>query len=252
MESTRAHTETCLNARASSLPSKKILNPDEGHPYYFLGGALALLAALYPILSFGQTGLIIWSLTFWVVLVAAIYVTGRRRNVRRLARTLGGLALVAGVIGLILGDANDIVTVIVDVLTLVFLLFATGAVLYEVFLTYEVDVDHLIGAAASYVLLGLTFTYAFMTLQLLSDASLLASQTGAAVVPDSGPGLAEFLYFSFVTLTTLGFGDIIPVTPSSRVLTTTEAIVGQLFLAILIARLMGLHIAHASGRFSKK
>ena len=59
---------------------RKILNPDEGHPYYFLGAVLALLAAMYPILGIGQWGLVTWTLSFWVVLVAAIHATGRRRH----------------------------------------------------------------------------------------------------------------------------------------------------------------------------
>ena len=51
------------------------------------------------------------------------------------------------------------------------------------------------------------------------------------------------LYLSFVTLTTLGYGDITPVSQTARMLTTLEAIVGQLFIAIFIARLIGLYIA---------
>lgn len=56
------------------------------------------------------------------------------------------------------------------------------------------------------------------------------------------------LYFSYVTLTTLGYGDIVPVTAASRMLCTIEAITGQLYLAVLVARLVGLHIAHESRR----
>ena len=55
--------------------------------------------------------------------------------------------------------------------------------------------------------------------------------------------LSEVSYYSFVTLTTLGFGDITPVTEFARRLTTAEAVIGQLFLAIFIARLVGLHLA---------
>ena len=51
------------------------------------------------------------------------------------------------------------------------------------------------------------------------------------------------LYFSFVTLTTLGFGDITPVSPLAQTLTWLEAVAGQLYLAILLARLVSLHVA---------
>ena len=52
----------------------------------------------------------------------------------------------------------------------------------------------------------------------------------------------RFLYFSFVTLTTLGYGDITPVHPLARSMATIEALTGQLYIAVLVARLIGLHI----------
>ena len=61
---------------------------------------------------------------------------------------------------------------------------------------------------------------------------------------------AEMVYYSFVTLTTLGYGDIVPVSPSARALATLEALTGQLYLTVLVARLVGLHITHASRRRS--
>jgi hypothetical protein len=52
-------------------------------------------------------------------------------------------------------------------------------------------------------------------------------------------------YFSFVTLTTLGYGDISPVKPFARILCIIEAIIGQLYLVVLVARLVSQHIAHS-------
>lgn len=55
--------------------------------------------------------------------------------------------------------------------------------------------------------------------------------------------LPELAYFSFVTLTTLGYGDISPVTPFARALVNLEAIFGQFYIAILVAALVGIHIS---------
>ena len=55
-----------------------------------------------------------------------------------------------------------------------------------------------------------------------------------------------FLYYSFVTLTTLGYGDITPLTPPARAFSYVEAILGQIFVAVSIARIVGLHIVHSS------
>jgi Ion channel len=61
--------------------------------------------------------------------------------------------------------------------------------------------------------------------------------------PHDGPGLHRaFLYFSYVTQTTMGYGDITPVTPLARSLATVQAIAGQLYLAVLVARLVALQI----------
>ncbi len=56
----------------------------------------------------------------------------------------------------------------------------------------------------------------------------------------------QIISYSFVTLTTLGYGDIIPISPSARALAIVEALTGQIYLAVLVARLVGLHITHSS------
>jgi len=60
--------------------------------------------------------------------------------------------------------------------------------------------------------------------------------------------MSHFAYYSFVTLTTLGFGDITPVSDPARSLSLLEAIVGQLYLAVLVARLVGIHISQLTYR----
>lgn len=232
---------------------------DLGRPYYFLGAALVLLGALYPILGYGLFGQTVWTITFWTVLLAAIHATGRQPRVRTTARLLGGLALTAGITGFILlsasGEANSWIIGVVDFLTLIFLVFATVAVLDEVLRTQRVDSDHLVGAAAAYVLLGLTFTYAFLTLQVFTDEAVLIGDGNPMVNEVQNVAyaqLADYIYYSFVSLTTLGFGDFTPGTLTARVLTGAEAIAGQLFLTVLIARLIGLHVVHAAKTIAAK
>jgi hypothetical protein len=61
----------------------------------------------------------------------------------------------------------------------------------------------------------------------------------------TGLGSAIALYYSLVTMTTLGYGDIVPVSPPARALAGLQAVTGQLYIAVLVARLVGLHIAHS-------
>lgn len=61
-------------------------------------------------------------------------------------------------------------------------------------------------------------------------------------------GLSGFSYYSFVTITTLGYGDVTPVSTQARSLALLEAVLGQLYIAILIARLVGSHLAQSLRR----
>jgi hypothetical protein len=78
--------------------------------------------------------------------------------------------------------------------------------------------------------------------------TVVAVSKGRAKRPEwmrAGRGETTLLYFSFATLTTLGYGDIVPTSPISRMLASLEAIAGQLYLAVLVARLVGMHIVYS-------
>jgi hypothetical protein len=100
--------------------------------------------------------------------------------------------------------------------------------------------DRIQGAIAVYLLLGLIWTLAYQLLERVSPGSfrLPPQHRLPDVVIDH-----SLAYYSFVTLTTLGYGDIVPVHPFARSLAMAEALVGQLYPAILIARLVSLQIA---------
>jgi len=216
--------------------------------FLFLGCALLALAALYPILGYGRMGLTVWTVTFWGVLLAAVHAVGHQPRVRLLARVLGGAALVAGMTGVacfdLLGSAQPWALASINLLTLLFLLLATGAVLVAVLSSERIGLDDLIGAASAYVLLGLTFTYAFLVLHDFVGGAILVGEGELCRSLESvlDAQLADYLYYSFVSLTTLGFGDLTPGSLEARALTGVEATLGQLFLAVLIARLVGMHV----------
>jgi len=92
------------------------------------------------------------------------------------------------------------------------------------------------GAVAAYLLLGIIWAYAFALL-----AHLRPGAFAGPVSPADGP--RAFVYYSFVTLTTTGYGDILPVHPVARSLAMLEAVTGPLYLAILVARLVSLAVA---------
>jgi hypothetical protein len=97
------------------------------------------------------------------------------------------------------------------------------------------DADRLWGAASAYLLIGILWCFLYALIEL---------EPGQTFLVRGEPGkleLTSLLYFSFSTLTTIGFGDIVPVSRAAQVGAILEGIVGTLFLAILIAKLVGVY-----------
>jgi hypothetical protein len=112
----------------------------------------------------------------------------------------------------------------------------------DVFTTTRVDADTICGSVSVYLLLGGVFGTFYSIVHLLDPASFSGITTAFAADPSLGPNRA-LMYYSFVTLTTLGYGDITPVNMFARSAANLEAISGQLYLTVLVARLVGQHLA---------
>jgi hypothetical protein len=131
--------------------------------------------------------------------------------------------------------------------SLLFTTLVIAAILSQVLTTDYVTLDTVIGAAAVYVLIALLWGTIYAILEFWWPGSF----TFPASFQTSGPTTLVplmkdtiILYYSFETLTTLGFGDVLPATPPARFFSVAEALVGQLYLAILVARFVGLQVTH--------
>ena len=103
----------------------------------------------------------------------------------------------------------------------------------------------IVAAICVYLLIGLVYARAYFLLHLATDTPVLAHGPGFV------EGMPEYVYFSITTMTTVGYGDIQPVTPFTRSLAVTEAIVGQIFLVVLIGRLVGMSIVHSEANWDR-
>ena len=119
----------------------------------------------------------------------------------------------------------------------IFAFFAIGIALglKHMFSEGEITLNRVYGGICVYIMLGLCWSIVYMYLIWLQPDAF----AGAIFDTADNPLYWDMIYFSFVTLTTLGFGDITPVDPIARALVYTEAIVGQLYIAILIGTLVG-------------
>ena len=105
----------------------------------------------------------------------------------------------------------------------------------------HVTPDVIFGSVAVYLLFGVVMAMVFQLLNTMDPGSVIASVSAESTARSGN--LDQFLYFSFITLTSVGFGDLSPLSQSARSIAVFEGVVGQLYLAILVARLVGIHVA---------
>lgn len=101
-----------------------------------------------------------------------------------------------------------------------------------------VDANSIVGAICIYLMLGLIWSLFYVLVNIYIPDSFSVQINGSIFKQQQ-----DFLYYSFVTLTTLGYGDITPIGATARALSTIEAIFGQFYMAILVAGLISIFIA---------
>ena len=121
---------------------------------------------------------------------------------------------------------------------LVFCLASTWIAFKNLLLSSAINVNKIIGAICIYLLLGLNWAmfYLFINMAIPDSFHGLSST-------DIGTQLSELMYYSFITLTTVGYGDLIPVKPLARTVAFLEGFVGQFYVAVLVAWLVGMFLS---------
>ncbi len=140
------------------------------------------------------------------------------------------------IIILILASILDdlILTYIAITLSIFFLITSIAVAFKSVFFSPVISVNQLVGASCIYLLLGIIGAILYSNLFFISPGSF-----SGLIDMKSELHFPEFMYYSYVTLTTLGFGDITPISPVAKTLSFMQAIIGQLYLTIMVAGLVG-------------
>jgi len=209
------------------------------------------LLLVLPSVAHNPYGLIAQAAMTWAAIATAVWAVESFR-VRSIALMLAMLALAADVY--IWTTHATTFMPLGRILVAVFLGFVTCAILAHVMTREEVTYDVVIGGACTYILLGAFFAQVYAAFEIFDPGSLLeqGGALGAVGAADLARGhIVEVMYYSFVTLTTLGYGDVIPGTPLVRAVSTVEALLGQLYPAILIAHLVGLRAARGPMRYRR-
>ena len=152
-----------------------------------------------------------------------------------------GMALVIiGTIANLLAVTNDAsVFYYLSVATLAaFLMLSIWSALRQVVLGIEISANRLFGAVCIYLMIGVLWALMYGLLQSLDGHAFAGELRG-----ENGDWGPTWTYYSFVTLTTLGYGDILPISVTARVLAYSEAVIGVFYMAMLVAALVGSYAA---------
>jgi hypothetical protein len=169
------------------------------------------------------------------IIFAGIWVLEQSPRIAVAGRLLGIAALLFSWSSLLV-DADWFMVVSRVVLGIFFLMATVQLVLYLA-RAQSADTSTVLASVCGYIMVGLSFAIVYEILE--------SRYPGAFVLvsPENYAQTGELLYFSFVTQTTLGFGEITPVMPLARSLTIAQAVFGQFYVAIIVARLIGLVMA---------
>ncbi|HEY5346131.1 MAG TPA: potassium channel family protein [Verrucomicrobiae bacterium] len=146
-----------------------------------------------------------------------------------------------------------------NVTALLFMVFVEWQLLHFIFRTRHVNSEVLCAGISGYLLLGVLWMSAYMLVSRLNpvDLALVPPQLGAFafnIAPAAAHPLSQFdaYYFSFITLSTVGYGDITPLSRGARTLAMLEAMTGTLYMALLISRLVALYSSQGSELVERK
>jgi hypothetical protein len=206
----------------------------------FLLGALVALLVAFPFLEDAAGPLVL------VIPVAAIFVagvavvdSGRYRHTIR-AGLIAAVQIAFAILSLILRAAHArywIAVMFGLVATAVLILFAIRCVFRYVLQAAAITRDQIYAGICMYIMLGFAFGAVFYLVNILDPKSFYMSSNV------TGRETPDLMYFSFVTLATLGYGDITPISNLARSLSVVEALVGMLYIAIFMARLVSMRSA---------
>ncbi|HTU96939.1 MAG TPA: ion channel [Solirubrobacteraceae bacterium] len=196
------------------------------------GLVLTLLLATYVLAS--ALPLHAWSAVLLVAVqgitvIVTLAASGSSRSHRRVAALAASVALVISVGAAVVGGRAGGVP---GLISAVLLATCLVAIIRRVASHERVTSQTLLGAMSCYVLFGLIYTFIYTALSRLDTRPFLS--------PGGPHSLSDYLFFSFTTLTTTGYGDLVPATGLGRALSMLEALSGQLFLVTVVARLVAL------------
>ncbi|VAW69768.1 Potassium channel protein [hydrothermal vent metagenome] len=202
----------------------------------FIGLLIGLLVLIFttPLLHLFDEKIAQFILHLAIIGMMIITIIGNQGN-RQWYRSIIILSIIEVIIFLLAILLNEmLLTHIAISLLLIFLITSIAVAFSSVFFSQEITINQLVGASCIYLLLGIVWAILYTNLYYFDVESFKGLGGMSAKMR-----FQDFMYFSFVTLSTLGYGDITPVTQFAKTLAFMQAVVGQLYLTIMVAGLVG-------------
>ena len=179
---------------------------------------------------------------FSLVLFLAVLTAGEKKKYFKIAIYLGFVTLVT-----VWWDSphtkSGYSLVASKILFCIFFIFICHILLKRIFKSKKINENAIFGVACVYILMGLIWTMIYILINYFQPGSF-QFQNGVEFINDvDSHEFLNLFYFSFVTITTLGYGDVIPISKIAKMCSILEAVIGQLFIAISVARIVGLYTA---------
>jgi hypothetical protein len=207
----------------------------------WLMGSLVLMLILMPLVQYGRPGRLLMSLLATFTFLGGIgAVSDDPKSMRYAVALVIPPILIQWYTGVFQLDHSNIFLV-PSFYHLPIYVFLAILILKYIFRSRTIGPDHLYGAISVYLLLGMFFANVYIVLETINPGSIHVT---AAAANGSMELLAELYYFSFVTLTSLGYGDISPASVEARTVVVLQAVSGVLFVGALVARIAGSAVIH--------
>lgn len=197
-------------------------------------GAVIFHNLIYPVSQAGLAGAVLFYTFYAAMFVIGTWLLSRSPALRLMAVLAGAAVLAAGVAHAVLAAPITAMAVFVTSIAHHAVIIAVLAV--YIFGARQVFTEILLAATSLYLILGSAFAAIFGLIEWLQPGSFVGADGAVA-------DWQHLLYFSYVTLTSLGYGDILPVSYHAQAFAAFEAIVGVLYTVILLSRLVGMHTA---------
>jgi hypothetical protein len=207
------------------------------HPSGVLLAVQFLGIVLYPFMEQSGTGLALFSIFGLLVLVLALLAVRPTPAVTWVAFLIGVPVVVLTILETVHSD-NVTISLWSNVFHALFYFYTAYGLIAYMFADNWVTRDELFAVGAAFTVVAWGFAYAYTATQIIWPQSFIA-----AVDPDAPRTWVELLFLSVTTLTSTGLSDIVPVLPHARSFVMIEQIAGMLYLALVVARLVGLTIA---------